>query len=171
MDYLQGILLGIGWISGIILMRSITTLFHELGHALPALVFTRKEKVNVFIGTYGDLSNSLRLNLGRLVLYLKFNVFNWRIGLCTHAGVRGLIPQIIVILGGPVASLLIASIAFYFIITKQFSELWVVFIVFFLISAIIDFLVNVDPSHTPIKLYDNSVTYSCLLYTSPSPRD
>jgi len=160
MDYLQGILLGIGWIGGIILMRSITTLFHELGHALPALVFTKREKVNVFVGTYGDLSNSLQLSLGRLVLYLKLNVFNWRIGLCTHAGIRGLIPQVLVILGGPLASLLIASIAFYVIITKNFAEIWVVFIVFFLISAIIDFIVNVDPSHTPIKLYNNAVTYS-----------
>jgi len=123
-------------------MRSVTTLFHELGHALPALVLTKKEKVNVFVGTYGDLSNSLQLNLGRLVLYLKLNVFNWRIGLCTHAGIKGLIPQILVILGGPLASLLIASIAFYIIITKDFSEIWVVFIVFFLISAIIDFLSN-----------------------------
>lgn len=160
MDFLQGILLGIGWIGGIILMRSVTTLFHELGHALPALVFTQKEQVNVFVGTYGDLSNSMQLKLGRLVLYLKLNVFNWRIGLCTHAGIRGLIPQIIVILGGPLASLLIASFAFYIITTQEFSEIWVVFIVFFLISAIIDFLVNVDPSHTPIKLYNNSVTYS-----------
>lgn len=160
MEYLQGILLGIAWIGGIILMRSITTLFHELGHALPALVFTKKEKVNVFVGTYGDLTNSMQLHFGRLALYLKLNVFNWRIGLCTHGGIKGLIPQIIVILGGPLASLLITSFAFYIIVTKEYSEMWVVFIVFFLISALIDFLVNVDPSHTPIKLYDNSVTYS-----------
>ena len=140
--------------------RSITTLFHELGHAIPALIFTKKEKVNVFVGTYGDLSNSLQLHLGRLALYLKLNVFNWRIGLCTHGGVRGLFPQIMVILGGPLASLLIATFALYIIATKNYPQVWTVFVVLFLISAIIDFLVNIDPSHTPIKLYNNSVTYS-----------
>ncbi len=160
MEYLQGILLGIAWIGGIILMRSITTLFHELGHAIPALIFTKKEKVNVFVGTYGDLSNSLQLHLGRLALYLKLNVFNWRIGLCTHGGVKGLFPQIMVILGGPFASLLIAAFALYIITTKNYPQFWTVFVVLFLISAIIDFLVNIDPSHTPIKLYNNSVTYS-----------
>ena len=56
--------------------------------------------------------------------------------------------------------MLIAGIAFYFILTNSNSQAWVIFIVFFLISAIIDFLVNLDPSHTPIKLYDNSITYS-----------
>ena len=66
MDYIYGILLGIIWISGIIFMRSITTFFHEMGHAIPALLFTQKEKVNVFVGTYGDISNSLQLNFGRL---------------------------------------------------------------------------------------------------------
>ncbi len=160
MDYIFGILIGIAWIGGIVFMRSITTFFHEMGHAIPALLFTKKEKVNVFIGTYGDISNCLQLNFGRLVLYLKLNVFNWRIGLCTHGGIKGFLPQLIVILGGPIASLFIALTAFYVIITGEYSQGWVVFIVFFLVSAIIDFIVNIDPSHTPIKLYNGGVTYS-----------
>ena len=160
MDYIFGILLGIAWIGGIIFMRSITTFFHEMGHAIPALLFTKAGKVNVFVGTYGDISNCLQLNFGRLALYLKLNIFNWRIGLCTHSGVKGFLPQLLVILGGPIASLLIALFAFYVIINGGYSQGWVVFIVFFLISAIIDFIVNIDPSHTPIKLYNGGVTYS-----------
>ena len=160
MDFFLGILLGIVWIGGIIFMRSITTFFHEMGHAIPALLFTRKEKVHVFVGTYGDISNCLQLNFGRLALYLKLNIFNWRIGLCTHGGIKGFLPQLIVILGGPIASLLIATLAFYFILHNNYSQNWIVLIVFFLISAIIDFIVNVDPSHTPIKLYDGGITYS-----------
>jgi len=154
MDFIFGLLLGIIWIGGIIFMRSITTFFHEMGHAVPALLFTKEEKVNVFVGTYGDISNCLQLNFGRLALYLKLNIFNWRIGLCTHAGIKGFLPNLIVILGGPIASLAIAITAFYFIINNNYSQNWVVLIVFFLISAIIDFIVNIDPSHTPIKLYN-----------------
>jgi len=160
MDFIFGLLLGIIWIGGIIFMRSITTFFHEMGHAVPALLFTKEEKVNVFVGTYGDISNCLQLNFGRLALYLKLNIFNWRIGLCTHAGIKGFLPNLIVILGGPIASLAIAITAFYFIINNNYSQNWVVLIVFFLISAIIDFIVNIDPSHTPIKLYNGGITYS-----------
>ncbi len=160
MEFIYGILMGITWIGGIVFMRSFTTFFHEMGHAIPALLFTKKEKVNVFVGTYGDISNCLQLNFGRLALYLKLNIFNWRIGLCTHGGVNRFLPQLIIILGGPIASLLIALTAFYFIINGGYSQGWIVFIVFFLISAIIDFIVNIDPSHTPIKLYNGGVTYS-----------
>ena len=160
MDFIIGILVGILWIGGILFMRSITTFFHEMGHALPALLFTKNEKVNVLVGSYGNIENSLGLQLGRLALYLKFNIFNWRIGLCSHGPIKGFIPQLIVILGGPLASLTIALAAFYFIKSNELSQPWIIFISFFLISAIIDFLVNIDPSHKPIKLWDNSVTYS-----------
>jgi len=160
MELLTGLLLGIIWVIGIIFLRSITTFFHEMGHALPALLFTKKEKVNVLVGTYGDISNCLKINLGRLALYLKLNVFNWRIGLCTHGQIKGLIPKLLVILGGPIASVIIGGLAVYIIQTKDFSQGWLIFAVLFLISAIFDFLVNIDPSHTPIKLYDGSITYS-----------
>lgn len=160
MELLTGLFLGIVWVLGIIFLRSITTFFHEMGHALPALLFTKKEKVNVLVGTYGDISNCLQINLGRLALYLKLNVFNWRIGLCTHGQVKGLLPKLLVILGGPIASVLIGGIALYIILAKDFSQGWLIFGVLFFISAVFDFLVNIDPSHTPIKLYDGSVTYS-----------
>lgn len=160
MEFLTGLFLGVIWVVGIIFLRSITTFFHEMGHAIPALLFTKKEKVNVLVGTYGDISNCLQINLGRLALYLKLNVFNWRIGLCTHGQIKGLLPKLMVILGGPIASVLIGGIALYIILAKDFSQGWLIFAVLFLISAIFDFLVNIDPSHTPIKLYDGSVTYS-----------
>lgn len=160
MNIFIGIILGIVWILGMILMRSITTLFHELGHALPALAFTRKEKVVVLVGSYHDVSNCWKLQLGRLIIYLKLNVFNWRIGLCQHGAATGLIPQLLIILGGPLASLMIASSAFYLIFNSNLSQGWIVFSTLFLISAVIDFLVNLDPSHKPIKLYDNSIMYT-----------
>ena len=71
MEIITGIGIAIGGILLVVLLRSLTTFFHEMGHAVPALLFTR-EKVEVFVGSYGDLHNALQLQLGRLKLYLKF---------------------------------------------------------------------------------------------------
>lgn len=160
MELITGLFLGAIWIMGIIFLRSITTFFHEMGHALPALLFTEKEKVNVLVGTYGNIDNCLKISFGRLDLYLKLNVFNWRIGLCTHGQIKALVPKLMVILGGPMASVLLASGALFIILSKDYSQGWLIFSVLFLISSIFDFLVNIDPSHQPIKLYDGSITYS-----------
>ncbi len=45
----------------------ITVLLHELGHAIPALILTR-QKVSIYIGSYGDPDKSLHFRIGLLEL-------------------------------------------------------------------------------------------------------
>lgn len=46
---ITGITTGLFIIPAALFARSITTFFHELGHAIPALLFT-EEKVTVYVG-------------------------------------------------------------------------------------------------------------------------
>ena len=103
----EGIITAILMIVGVLLTRSITTLVHEYGHALPALLFTEKE-VKVYVGSYGNLDNALTVKLGRLTTYLKFNLLNWNIGMCQHEGEYSKTKRAIIILGGPIASVLLS---------------------------------------------------------------
>ena len=103
----------------IVFARSITTLFHELGHAIPALIFSR-EPVHVYIGSYGEEQKYIRLKIGRLTIFFRFNFLDWRIGLCRHMGKLNYRQDLITTLGGPIMSL---SIAVFLIIFMIYNEL------------------------------------------------
>ncbi len=57
------------------------TLFHELGHALPALLFT-KGPVSVVYGYQGKTMRGLRM--GRLTLFAHWSFADWRHNFCTY---------------------------------------------------------------------------------------
>ena len=71
MGILTGILFALVAILVIILIKQSTTFFHEMGHAIPALIFTKKS-VTVYIGSYGDISKTTQFKLGRLTIYFKW---------------------------------------------------------------------------------------------------
>ena len=56
----EGILIILLFIGVALISRSVTTFVHEMGHAIPSLFFT-KEEVIVCVGSYGDVSHSLRI--------------------------------------------------------------------------------------------------------------
>ncbi|MCH8904747.1 MAG: hypothetical protein IIA45_12645, partial [Bacteroidetes bacterium] len=85
-----------------IILRPFTVLFHELGHGITALLLT-KEKVTLYIGSYGDPKNSFKFSLGRLEFFIKYFSVLWEIGLCVHQSKN--IPlnrQILITLFGPI---------------------------------------------------------------------
>src|ERR1700733_4247692 len=47
----------------------ITILIHELGHAIPALLFTQKP-VTIYAGTFGD-DTSQKFKFGRLTIFVR----------------------------------------------------------------------------------------------------
>ena len=106
---LTGILIAVLAIGVILMTRSITTLIHELGHAIPSLFFT-KEEVIICVGSYENLTKSQGIKLGRLKVFFTLNLFNWNSGLCLHKGVTSFFQKFLIILGGPLASLLIMPI-------------------------------------------------------------
>ena len=67
-----------------LLARLLTVLLHELGHAIPAILLTQQQ-VTVYIGSYGDPKNTLKLNLGMMEIFFRYNFFAWRIGMCVSS--------------------------------------------------------------------------------------
>ena len=152
---LEGILIIFLLIGIALISRSVTTLVHELGHAIPSLLFT-KEQVIVCVGSYGDVSNSLSFSIGRLRIFLKFNFLSWNLGLCSHQGIAGFWKTLIVIIGGPIASLILALTLFYFMVFNNYSDTVIVVLTFFILSSLWDFAVNIYPVSTPFYLFNGS---------------
>lgn len=160
MEVVFGMLIAISGILLVLTCRSFTTLFHELGHAIPALMFTEQSNVNVLVGTYGDLSDCFHVSLGRLQLYIKINLLEWRLGLCMHEGVKGFWKNMMVLIGGPIASLVLASFFLYWMIQNAYSDGWVFVSAVFFVAALLDFGTNIYPHKSPIRLHDGTLTYS-----------
>ncbi|MEO1257510.1 MAG: M50 family metallopeptidase [Bacteroidota bacterium] len=154
-----GILTALAGIAIVLTSRSITTFFHEMGHAIPALLFT-DGPVTVYVGSYGDVSKSLKLNFGRLTIYFKFNFLDWNIGLCRHNGSGYLITELITILGGPLMSVVISVFLIIYMAKNGANENMAFLFGVFILSSFWDFLVNMYPSKTPYQLHDGGFIYS-----------
>ena len=144
----------------VLITRPLTVLFHELAHAIPAILLT-KQKATIYIGSHGDPKKSFKINLGVLVIFFRYNPFAWRFGLCVpSAKTISINKQIVFTLTGPLASLFIGSIACYFTFAYDLHGFLKLFLIVFLGSAFFNFLVNFIPNKTPIKLYDGTITYN-----------
>ena len=106
-----------------IVFMPVLSFIHELGHAIPALIFT-KDEVSVSVGNSNLIK---RVKLNRLVINIygyrsimdvSFAYVNWK-------PLESKFKSIIMIAGGPIASLC-TSIVFYFTLeTIQLSYLMV----------------------------------------------
>ena len=159
MQFILGILIVFISIALVMVLRSFTTLIHELGHALPALLFTR-DTVKVYVGTYGDTKDSYQLRLGRLALFFRINLLDWKIGMCEHQGGTSIWQRVIIILGGPLASVLLSIPLFLAILQGDLSQLLAGILMIFIIAALIDFFVNIIPVAHPIDMHDGSISFN-----------
>ena len=142
----------------VLFARSLTTFFHELGHAVPALFFT-EEAVNVYIGTYGDISKGMQTRIGRLQLFCRLNLFDWKLRMCSFVPCSTPWKSFLILLGGPIASLLISIPLLLIILNYDLSETGYIFIAVFILASFVDFVVNLYPSSKPIPMHDGSVSY------------
>jgi tetratricopeptide (TPR) repeat protein len=144
----------------VLITRPFTVLFHELGHAIPAIVMTKK-KVSIYIGSYGDPKNSFHVNIGLLEIWFKYNPLSWRLGFCDPTAEEiSINTQIIYTLTGPLASSLIAIVACYFTFAYDLHGFLKLVLVIFLSSSIVDLFTNLVPISTPIQLYDSRIIYN-----------
>ena len=140
--------------------RPFTVLFHELGHAIPAILMTGKP-VSIYIGSYGDPNKSLHFSVGLLDVWFKYNPFLWKLGLCVPSAKHiSINKQIIYTLTGPLASVVVASAACYFTFAYDLHGAIKLVLVIFLGSSIFDLFINLIPRETPIALYDGSLAYN-----------
>ncbi len=143
----------------LILSRPFTTMVHELGHALPSLAFTNK-KVTIYIGSYGNLEKSFKFNLGRLEIFFTPKLFSLGQGLCSHAQTRTLGQSIIIVLGGPIFSLLL-GLVFSWLILSYKNQPEIAFVMgIFLTSGIFDFFTNIIPNAEPLVMHDGRTTHN-----------
>ncbi|UAY53358.1 M50 family metallopeptidase [Ferruginibacter albus] len=121
------------------------TLLHELGHAIPALIFTKKP-VEIYLGSYGDKKQSISLTIGRLSIWLRYIPLKWRGGLCI-AETKNLstFQQIIYILGGPLFSLIIAVLFCWWAFYEDQHGAIKLICLFIAVVSLISFISNLIP--------------------------
>jgi tetratricopeptide (TPR) repeat protein len=142
----------------VVLTRPFIVLCHELGHAVPALLLT-SEPVTVYIGSYGDPRNSHCLRLGRLTFWFRYSLF-WKSGLCVASPQMSQWRTILFILGGPVASSLLALVGTYAVFAFDLHGALKLCAAAFSLMAFVDLVSNLIPIASPTQLYDGRLLYS-----------
>ena len=156
---ITGVLMALFMLAFILFSRLITTFIHEMGHALAALHFTQ-EPVTIYVGSYKDISKSYKFQSGRLTAYITLNVFGWNLGLCSSSRKVSLQQDLIITLGGPLASLLFGIFLFGVMRNWGLSDGYITLAGVLMVSSIWDFIVNITPQSSPIYLHDGSITYN-----------
>ncbi len=129
----------------LIILRPLTVLLHELGHGIPALLFTN-QKVILYIGSYGDTKKGFHLSFGRLEIFFKYNPILWKLGLCVPSYEEfSLTKNMIIVLGGPLISLILGSISIYYSFWGNIDHTIALILFAVAISTLFDFLSNIIP--------------------------
>ena len=125
--------------------RPFTVLFHELGHALPAMLFTRR-KVELYLGSYGKRENAFNVRIGLLEIWAQHNIF-WMRGLCMHeSGEITKTQEFLILIGGVFMSLLLAAIGFISVLKFDAHGFFKLFMFFMLVFAAVDIVTNLVPA-------------------------
>lgn len=159
MQLLTGILIAVCWILLLPIMRLFTTFFHEMGHAIPALVLT-DGKVEVFVGSYGNRQRSRNISIGRLSLHFSLDVFDWKIGMCIPYGQSTWLGSMIILLGGPIASIIVCSSVMMYLTRSSYPDYILVIALAMFLLAILDLFVNLIPAATSYRSPDGQVQLS-----------
>ena len=144
----------------LILVRGIVVILHELGHAIPAMILTR-QKVSIFIGSYGNPKKSINFKIGLLDVWLSYEMLSWKNGMCIPlAEDISINKQIIYLLTGPICSSVFATIFLIFSFSQKLNDVYLLFSVIFFVVSIIDLFGNLIPNSEPIELFDGTKTYN-----------
>jgi len=146
--------------SVLLVIRPLTILCHELGHAIPAMLLTRKA-VTVYLGAYGNADKCFKLTIGKLTFFVLHNPLQWRGGLCVPSATEiSRTQQIIFILSGPLVSFIIGGVAVYFTFNENIEGFLKLFCILSMSSALLDAYVNLRVNPVPIRLANGSITYN-----------
>ena len=143
----------------VLIVRPLTTLIHELGHAIPAVLLT-KQRVTMYVGSYGKSEGSIHIRISLLDIYFKYNPFTWGSGLCAISATRlSINRQIAYIVTGPLASSVISFIACYIAFSHELHGFLKLFLVIFLGSGILDLALNLLPIEAAIVSESGNTVY------------
>lgn len=139
-------------------IQNLTTLLHELGHALPALWLTDSERVDVYINAYGKKEGAYRYKAGRLFFYwhpLRFKGYGS--GLTAYQSSPRYIWNYVITAGGVVFSLLIAGVVLLLVLNSRLPEAWQILAILLFAATVVDLVVNLSPNSKGIALDDGRV--------------
>ncbi|MGJ8684236.1 MAG: tetratricopeptide repeat protein [Nonlabens sp.] len=143
-----------------LLFIPISTIVHELGHGIVALINTKK-KVTLYIGSLGEPEHAFRIPLGRLILVFNLNLIKPRGGLCRlEEPQMSFNQQFIYVLMGPVATLFLGlSCSYVSFFTNVHDNVKMLFFLFSIYSFI-DFMRNIMPSDRAMVIDNGSMVFN-----------
>ena len=139
-------------------IQNLTTLLHELGHALPALWLTDSERVDIHINSYGKKNGASRYKAGRLYFYwhpLRFKGYGS--GLTEYHRSPPYIWNYVITAGGVVFSLLIAGVVLLVVLYSRLPAVWQVLAIVLFAGTVVDLIINLIPNGKGIALEDGRV--------------
>lgn len=150
-------------IKGIIfltIIQGLILILHELGHAIPAIILT-KQKVTIYIGSFGNPKKSINFNIGLLDIWLSYELLSWRSGLCIPSAENiSINNNIIYVILGPVCPAIFATIFLFYSFLNELNDNYLFFSVIFFVASILGLIKNLIPNPNPIELYDGTKTYN-----------
>jgi len=128
-------------------------LLHELGHAFAYLIFTNPDKIDIYVGSYGDKKNAINFRLGKIEFYIKRTFpFVKGIGLCSSSKQEtNYIKKIIILFAGSVFTLFWAALFAFIVSQVNANDLAKIFFYVFLGFSILSLLVNLIPGDINMK--------------------
>ena len=95
-----------------------------------------------------------------MTIYFRFNFFSWNLGVCAHGKPQSNFQQILIILCGPISSLLLGALLIFYITNGDYSDGFLTVAWAFIISSIFDFITNIIPSNQAINLFNGDIIYN-----------
>jgi Flp pilus assembly protein TadD len=139
-----------------LVISPLTVWFHELGHAIPAMLASGKE-VTIYIGSYGNEKNSFNISWRKMNMWVQPGIR--KRGLCIYPEGLSLKMLIISTLCGPLASLIVGLFTCYLIFSLNAHGLVKLIAVVFMISATVDLFVNLFPRKVQLD-FTGGTTYN-----------
>jgi tetratricopeptide (TPR) repeat protein len=143
-----------------VLFRPLVVFIHELGHAFAALAMS-EGRVAVFLGSYGDTKKCFHLKTKRLDIWMKYDHFVWKNGLCrAYSGISPGKQHLFFAAAGPLASLFIGLICLGIAFLLSEDEGWAFIFSVMAFAFVSDFAYNIIPRNRPITLDNGNITYN-----------
>jgi hypothetical protein len=135
-------------------VRPFVIFLHELGHAIVARLVA-KQKIVIFLGSYGNKESSANMSFGSLEIWFTGNPFLWQCGLCeSSVPITRVDQRISFILAGPILPVAISAIIADAAIFFEFNE-YIRFVSLVLLgTSIVDLGFNLIPYSNAIATYN-----------------
>ncbi len=133
---------------------------HELGHAIPALIF-RKGEVTVIIGSPQDWVHQYRFRLKRLKFEISRNPLDWYYGMCkSNSPTYDSWSFFIIVFSGPILSLLLALFFAYITFVTDLHGILKIFGISSFITSVAYFFWSLWPKQFIFSVTDNLYHYN-----------